>query len=103
MVPVAAVAVATESAARTVGAALSATASAQCKAARSTRAGERKGIKDWVRGSMRNVDELGKKDGPVQVSARDEGVDGGGKSEWSVPQEKHLRMIPFLNALGFPQ
>lgn len=52
---------------------------------------------------MRNVDELGKKDGPVQVSARDEGVDGGGKSEWSVPQEKHLRMIPFLNALGFPQ
>ena len=111
MVPVAAVAVATESAARTVGAALSATASAQCKAARSTRAGERKGIKGWVWGGMRNGNNVGKKDGAVQVCARDErraasGTNDeprAGRAKGECAQEKHLRMIPFLNALGFPQ
>ena len=81
MVPVAAVAVETESAARTVGAALSTTASAKCKVARSTRGGERKHIKGWVWGGMRNAVNVGKKDGAVQVCARDERLAASGRSE----------------------
>ena len=81
IVPVAAVAVVTESAARTAGAALSATASAKCKAARSTRVGERKDIKGWVWVGMRNGDNVGKKDGAVQVCARDERRAASGKNE----------------------